>query len=82
MHSYLVEKNLKSVKCTEVEKLMAKGYTLLDVRLAEDFKKSHAKGAINVPLFRPVSREGGWNAFKKVAYVFMGMTPTGFAYFW
>jgi rhodanese-related sulfurtransferase len=29
-----------------------KGYVLLDVRKPEDFAKRHARGAINVPLFK------------------------------
>lgn len=77
MHSYLVEKDLKSVKVSEVEALMKKGYTLLDVRLEKDYKKGHAKGAVNVPLFRPVTRENSWSQIKKVVSFLMAMTATG-----
>jgi len=57
--------------------MMEKGYTLLDVRLAKDFEKAHATGAINVPLFRPVTRDDAWNQAKKIISALMVMTPTG-----
>eukprot|EP00210_Caulerpa_lentillifera_P001801 g1731.t1 len=56
--------------------MMDQGYILLDVRLAKDFDKAHAKGAINVPLFRPVTRDDAWNQVKKIVSALMVMTPT------
>ena len=77
VHGFLVDNDVKSVKVADVPDLMKKGYTLLDVRLEKDFKIAHAKGAINVPLFRPVTRENTWSQVKKVVSFFMAMTPTG-----
>eukprot|EP01024_Parvocaulis_polyphysoides_P016511 TRINITY_DN17351_c0_g3_i1.p1 TRINITY_DN17351_c0_g3~~TRINITY_DN17351_c0_g3_i1.p1 ORF type:complete len:262 (-),score=28.99 TRINITY_DN17351_c0_g3_i1:255-995(-) len=76
MYTQLVESGVKSVEAEEVQKLMQKGYTLIDVRLATDFEKLHAKGSINVPLFRPVQGKQFYDNVKRLAMGAFAMTAT------
>ncbi len=38
----------------QAQALTSRGWVILDVRLADDFDKQHAEGAVNVPLYRRV----------------------------
>lgn len=55
---------------------MKKGYVLLDIRTPSNHKDGHPKGAINVPLFQPVTKNDFWNNLKKVVSGFMAMAAT------
>ena len=44
MHQYLTSKGLKQVDEEEALALQLKGAVIVDVRLAEDFKKEHIEG--------------------------------------
>lgn len=56
----LVDEGVKMVTCEEAEKMKKKGWTIVDVRLAADYEKQHAEGAINVPLYRYVAGTEFW----------------------
>lgn len=66
VHIALVNYRLRSVSCAEAVKLAKKKYVLVDVRLESQFNKSHAKGAVNVPLFQEVQGSGFLDNAKKV----------------
>jgi hypothetical protein len=59
VHTVLNDAGLKTVSCEEAAKLSKQGWTLIDVRLAGDFEKWHAEGAVNVPLYRYVEGQVG-----------------------
>lgn len=58
--AYLVQKKLRSVDQDEALALMKRGATLLDVRMATDFAKERAAGAVNVPLFQLTAGDAAW----------------------
>ena len=58
--AYLVQKKLRSVDQDEALALMKRGATLLDVRMATDFAKERAAGAVNAPLFQLTAGDAAW----------------------
>ncbi len=48
-----------NIKPREAYQKMQEGFTYLDVRTTEEFKKGHPKGAVNIPVFivGPAGRE-------------------------
>ena len=52
VHTVLSDAKLQSISCEEAAKLSRQGWTLVDVRLAGDFEKGHAEGAVNAPMYR------------------------------
>jgi hypothetical protein len=58
--AYLVQKKLRSVDQDEALALMKRGATLLDVRMAADFAKERAAGAVNAPLFQLTAGDAAW----------------------
>lgn len=67
MHTQLVSKGLRSVTPEEAQELQGQGWTIVDVRLAGDFDKVHAAGAISLPLYRYVEGTSFWDNVKKAA---------------
>jgi len=47
-----------------------------DVRPADDFAKGHIKGAVNVPLYRPVEGRDTRDNLKRLAMTFFAMRAT------
>eukprot|EP01025_Chloroclados_australasicus_P010940 TRINITY_DN14669_c1_g1_i2.p2 TRINITY_DN14669_c1_g1~~TRINITY_DN14669_c1_g1_i2.p2 ORF type:complete len:273 (-),score=24.76 TRINITY_DN14669_c1_g1_i2:257-1045(-) len=76
MYETLKELGIKSVDAAEAQKLMKRGYTLVDVRLAADYDKLHAADALSVPLFRPVQGKGFYDNLKRVAMGAFAMQAT------
>lgn len=54
VHTVLNDAGLKTVTVEEAAKLRKQGWTLIDVRLKDDYDRGHAEGAISVPLYRYV----------------------------
>ncbi|KAG2434001.1 hypothetical protein HYH02_012462 [Chlamydomonas schloesseri] len=68
IHTLLVSKGLRSVTPEEARILSAEqGWTLVDVRLGDDFVKTHAEGAISLPIYRYVEGTTFWDNVKKAA---------------
>ncbi|KAG2482004.1 hypothetical protein HYH03_019042 [Edaphochlamys debaryana] len=67
MHTTLVTKGLKSVTPEEAQQLQKQGWTIVDVRLASEYEKEHAEGAVSVPAFRFTAGTSAADTFKKVA---------------
>eukprot|EP00884_Botryococcus_braunii_P023268 jgi/Botrbrau1/9625/Bobra.0131s0005.1 len=66
IHANLTKAKLKSLPAQEVLDLyQKKGYVIVDVRPEYQYKKEHIEGAINIPLFRPVTGTGFWDNLKK-----------------
>jgi hypothetical protein len=62
---------------------MKRGAALVDVRLAVDFEKEHAAGAVNAPLFQFTAGDAPWDRVKKVAMGALMMRATGvWAWVW
>lgn len=77
MHTYLVQKGLQSINQQRAIDLVNSGKaTLVDVRLADDFKDQHAEGAVNVPMYRITAGNGGWDKFKRFAMASLFMKAT------
>eukprot|EP00887_Chlorella_sp_A99_P006408 scaffold3.g6408.t1 len=81
MWDYLKRKGLRTVSNVEARALVAKGAVLLDVRLADEYKRrggsrvqeegcggQHAEGSINVSMFRLTQGTGPWDTVKKVQH--------------
>jgi rhodanese-related sulfurtransferase len=56
--------------------LVSRGAALLDVRLAVDFEKEHAAGAVNAPLFRITAGNNTWDKIKRVVMAGLVMRAT------
>ncbi|KAG2425186.1 hypothetical protein HXX76_013940 [Chlamydomonas incerta] len=68
IHTLLVSKGLRSVTPEEARILAEQqGWTLVDVRLGDDFVKTHAEGAISLPIYRYVEGTSFWDNVKKAA---------------
>lgn len=76
VHTELSNQGLKGVTPAEAQKLASKGWTLVDVRLADDFEQSHVKGAINLPLYRYVEGDTVWDNLKRLAMAGFAMKAT------
>ena len=62
-----MEKGLRSVDSEEALRLVESGKAVLvDVRPPSNFKRGHAEGAINVPLFRPVQGDTKFDRIKRI----------------
>lgn len=68
MHTVLVEAGVKGVSPEEAQKMMQKGYTLLDARITSQYEEGHPAGALNAPLYRlvPEEKTDFWNMSKKI----------------
>eukprot|EP00877_Chromochloris_zofingiensis_P007463 jgi/Chrzof1/2970/Cz12g06140.t1 len=66
VHTTLTDAGLKSISPQEAQALQSQGWTLVDVRLAADFEKWRAEGAVNVPLYRYVQGDTFWDNMKKL----------------
>lgn len=60
----LSQKGLKCVTPEEAFKLTSKGWKIVDVRIAGDFDKQAAAGAISLPMYQTVEGEGQWDKVK------------------
>jgi rhodanese-related sulfurtransferase len=67
---------VKTVSVQEVAGMQAAGYTLLDVRPAEEFEESRAPGAVSVPLFGPIQLDSPSKLLKQLMYSANGMKGT------
>ena len=76
MHTYLSRKKLKTINQEQALSMVSKGAILLDVRLAMDFEKEHAEGALNVPLFRITAGNSNWDNIKRVVMAGLNMRAT------
>ena len=81
-HTYLTEKELKSISPQEASGLASSSTSaerrpiLIDVRLKKSFDAEHAAGAVNVPLFREVQGNSLFDTLKRVAMGGFAMTAT------
>jgi rhodanese-related sulfurtransferase len=76
VHTTLTDAGLKTVDVQEAIKLQRQGWTLVDVRLAADFDKLSAEGAVNVPMYRYVAGNALWDNIKKIAMASFAMKAT------
>ena len=76
MHTYLTTKKLKTINQEAALAAMKKGATLVDVRLAIDYEKEHAAGAVSVPLFRITAGNENWDKIKRVVMAGLNMKAT------
>ncbi|PRW59516.1 rhodanese-like domain-containing chloroplastic [Chlorella sorokiniana] len=76
MHTYLTQKGLKQVDEDEALALASKGAVIVDVRLADDFKKEHIEGAISVPMFRLTQGNSKWDNVKRFVMGSLAMKAT------
>lgn len=76
MWDYLKRKGLRTVSNVEARALVAKGAVLLDVRLADEYKRQHAEGSINVSMFRLTQGTGPWDTVKKVVMASIAQKAT------
>lgn len=60
----------------DVAGLQSAGYTLLDVRPAEEFVESHVPGSVSVPLFGPIKVDSPSKLLKQLMYSANGMKGT------
>ena len=67
---------MKTVSVEEVAGLQSAGWTLLDVRPAEEFVESHAPGSVSVPLFGPIKVDSPSKLLKQLMYSANGMKGT------
>ncbi|KAI7840270.1 hypothetical protein COHA_006052 [Chlorella ohadii] len=76
MHTYLTEKGLKQVDEEEALALARKGAVIVDVRLADDYKKEHIEGAVSVPMFRLTQGTSNWDNVKRFVMGSLAMKAT------
>ncbi|GBF96899.1 hypothetical protein Rsub_09904 [Raphidocelis subcapitata] len=76
VHTVLKDEKLKSVSCEEARQLASRGWRLVDVRLAADFERGHAEGAVSVPMYRFVEGKTVWDNLKRVAVAAFAMRAT------
>lgn len=76
IHTELNDAGLKGVSPEEASKLIQKGWTMVDVRLAVDFEREHPEGALSIPLFRPVEGRGPFDNLKRLAMASFAMQAT------
>jgi hypothetical protein len=57
--------------------MATKGWTLVDVRLKEQFDAQHVEGSVSVPLFRYVEGDSKWDKLKRLAMASFAMQATG-----
>jgi hypothetical protein len=62
---------------TQASVMATKGWTLVDVRLKEQFDAQHAEGSVSVPLFRYVEGDSKWDKLKRLAMASFAMQATG-----
>lgn len=51
---------MQGVSPERAAELQSQGWTIADVRVAADFEKQHAQGAISLPMYRYVQGTGFW----------------------
>jgi rhodanese-related sulfurtransferase len=66
MHTDLTEFGLESVEPAEAAKLQKSGWTLVDVRVEENFNFEHAVGSISMPLYRSVQGDSMFDNIKRL----------------
>ncbi|KAJ7520959.1 hypothetical protein O6H91_19G032000 [Diphasiastrum complanatum] len=72
VHRKLTEGNLKSLECEEAHKLVKAGKAvLIDVREPQDFRKTHAEGAFNAPLFRLIQGNDLKTNLRRLGYALL-----------
>lgn len=77
MAAALQERKVRSLTPFEAKSLVKnKGYVLLDVRKPEDFAKRHARGAINVPLFKNSEGTSGMDLLRTGLMKTQGLVAT------
>lgn len=77
MYTYLTQKGMKSCNIDQAyAESKKKNVVLLDVRLAKDFAKQRAEGAVNVPLFRITAGDDKWDKIKRVVMAGLFMNAT------
>jgi rhodanese-related sulfurtransferase len=76
IHTVLSDSKLQTVSPEEAKRLQASGWTLVDVRLAGDFDRAHAAGAVSAPMYRFVEGTGAWDNLKRAAMAAFAMRAT------
>eukprot|EP00898_Chlorokybus_atmophyticus_P005425 jgi/Chlat1/5884/Chrsp4S00495 len=46
---------------------------VVDIRPADEYAESHAAGAVNVPLFRPITEWTPWKILRRAGFAFFGI---------
>lgn len=76
MWSDLMDFKLDSIEPEEAEKLQKAGWTLLDVRVADNYNHQHILGSINIPLYRYVQGKSMFDNAKRLAMAAFAMKAT------
>lgn len=76
MQQYLVREKLESLTIEGIAQAQSEGVSLLDVRAPEDFVDVHAKDAVSVPLYTPISGFSPIQMMRRVVYAANGMAGT------
>lgn len=53
------------VVCMQAAELQKEGWTIVDVRVANKYEKSHIEGSVSIPLFRPVEGDSMFDNVKR-----------------
>lgn len=61
----------------QAQELQEAGWTLVDVRVADKYEEDHIKGAVSIPLFRPVQGDSMMDNVKRLAMGAFAMKATG-----
>lgn len=68
---------IKSVSVPEAAELQQAGWTLVDVRLVDNFNYSHIEGSVSIPLYRAVQGDSMFDNIKRLAMASFAMKATG-----
>lgn len=72
-----MEFGLESVPVPKAAELQKDGWTLVDVRLAENFNYGHIEGSVSIPLYRQVQGDTMFDNIKRLAMASFAMKATG-----
>ena len=74
MRQELQEAGVRSVSPQEAAAMCRdEGYTLLDIRTAPEYEKTHAGGALSAPLYRPITNWDARSVARRAAFAFFGV---------
>jgi hypothetical protein len=68
--------DVRSIAAPAVAQAQADGFTLIDVRPAEEYEECHPPGALSVPLFGPIVIDSPAKFMKQALFSFNGMKGT------
>lgn len=68
---------LESVSIPKAAELKSEGWTLVDVRVVDNFNYSHIEGSVSIPLYRPVQGDSMFDNIKRLAMASFAMKATG-----